>query len=146
MELIHYGASEYDPELFTPISDIHYYKKPNGGLWTSPVGSEYGWKEWADDNKWGDTDSNFTIKFKGNVFKIDSYEDMLLLPWVDNHGVLFEALIACGYDAVHLTVKGEKETRYSDPKGLYGWDCESVLILNKECITDKLANDKEGAV
>jgi len=37
------------------------------------------------------------------------------------------------YDAVWLTYNGERKTRYSNPD-LYGWDCESVLILNKNSV------------
>jgi len=38
---------------------------------------------------------------------------------------------ATRYDAIHLTDRGQWATRMTHPKNLYGWDCESVLILNK---------------
>ena len=38
------------------------------------------------------------------------------------------------WDAIFLTEKGQRETRFTHPKNLYGWDCESVLILNSNII------------
>jgi hypothetical protein len=37
-------------------------------------------------------------------------------------------------DAIHLTERGEHETRLSQPYSLYGWDCECVLIMNPKGI------------
>jgi len=46
----------------------------------------------------------------------------------------FESL-ANHYDAMWLTETGEISTRLlCQDRNLYGWDCESVLIFNKECI------------
>ena len=41
MIVIHYGASEYNPELFQPIVNSGWIK-PVGGLWTSPINSKFG--------------------------------------------------------------------------------------------------------
>lgn len=38
------------------------------------------------------------------------------------------------YEAIWLTAKGQSETHYSNPTNLYGWDCESVLIMNSKCV------------
>lgn len=40
----------------------------------------------------------------------------------------FEQMHAEGWDGIHLTEHGQRETRFSTP-GLYGWDCESTLWL-----------------
>lgn len=37
------------------------------------------------------------------------------------------------YDGMLLTEKGETTTRYS-PISLYGWDCESIVLFNLDCI------------
>ena len=42
--------------------------------------------------------------------------------------------IARHYDAIHLTPKGQEDTRWSTPHNLYGWDCETILILNTDNI------------
>ena len=141
MELIHYGTDAYIPKLFEPISDEPFRNKPRGGLWTSPVNSEYGWKEWSADNGYGNTKTHIKLWFSGTILLIDSLFDMEKLPWIGSDGswfISFQALCAMGfsYDAIQLTVKGEQETRYAHPKSLYGWDCETVLIMNPESIVE----------
>lgn len=54
----------------------------------------------------------------------------------------FEAMIRSGIDAIWLTPKGERETRFSHPKNLYGWDCESVLIMNPNGISPEKGKRK----
>jgi len=139
MQLIHFGSARYDPLKFNQISDIPFRNKPHGGLWTSPVDSKYGWREWCEYESFGELNNFFQVQFNGTVLKIDSAEDMEKLSWIecDNmHFVSFQTL--CGiefiYDAIHLTVNGEKKTRDSRPKSLYGWDCESVLVMNPKSI------------
>lgn len=139
LRLIHYGADCYKPEMFRPISDVPFRNKPQGGLWTSPVDSEYGWKDWAEDNDYGDLTKHFELEFQGTVLKIDSVADMNELPWIEvngSHFISFQALCAMwfSYDAIHLTAKGERDTRFSHPRDLYGWDCESVLVMNPDAI------------
>ena len=137
MRLVHYGADKYRDDMIEPISDVPFRNKPQGGLWTSPVGSEYGWKNWCEAEDYGDLSNSFELEFEGTVLKIDSVEDMEQLPWIEVDGVWFvsfQALcpspIGFYYDAIHLTVKGQRDTRFTHPKSLYGWDCETVLILN----------------
>lgn len=50
MKFIHYGSKEFDKDRFTEIHNIPMCNKPSGGLWASPVGVEFGWKEWCEDN------------------------------------------------------------------------------------------------
>lgn len=137
MELIHYGADKYDPALFrTPHDTERMLNKPSGGLWASPVNSDYGWKEWSDAEQWGDTSCHFLLGFSGNALVIDSLADLDQFIWEPTpywHKPCFKNVLA-EYDAIYLTQKGEQETRFSLPKSLYGWDCESVLILNKDSI------------
>ena len=139
LRLRHYGSTHYRPDLFSPISDVPFRNKPQGGLWTSPVDSEYGWKQWNEDEDFRDCKEYFDIDFEGTVLKIDSAEDMGLLPWIESDGmhfVSFQALCAIGfsYDAIHLTVKGQEETRHTYPRSLCGWDCETLLVMSPEAI------------
>ena len=46
----------------------------------------------------------------------------------------YEAMITDGVDAIYLTERGQRETSYSVPANLYGYDCESVLVMNPDCI------------
>ena len=50
----------------------------------------------------------------------------------------FEQIRSAGIDAIYLTKSGVNNTMYSFPKNLYGWDCESVLVINKKSIIDFL--------
>ena len=139
MRLVHYGASEYSSEKFRPISDIPFMNKPSGGLWTSPLNSDWGWKDWCKAEDFGNLSQSFLVDFEGSLLKIDGYDDMLKLPWIENRGihfVSFQALCAGGFyfDAIHLTVRGEQKTRFTFPKNLYGWDCECVLVINPDSI------------
>lgn len=137
--LIHYGAKMFMPEKFKPVEN-RAWVKPLGGLWTSPIGSDYEWKDTGF--KLCDESNCFTVclKMDAKVFMIDSLEDLMNAPlmWGD-YGIPrkvldFEA-IAEQYDAIWLTGKGLGETHDSFPTNLFGWDCESVLILNADCIS-----------
>lgn len=142
MKVIHYGSVEYMPELVKPVKNAKYgwVKPDSGGLWCSPVDSKYGWKEWCKENNFRDCDESisFTLEINHNarVLKIDSYSDLARLPHINNDNfndprryLDFEKL-CLHYDAIWLTEKGQWETRLTEPYQLYGWDCESVLIMN----------------
>jgi hypothetical protein len=116
-------------------------------LWTSPTDSGFGWKDWLEAEDWGEKDLNthFTVQLKpsARVLAINRMEDVSDLPmfnlgfvyWLD-----WEA-ISQMYDAVHLTLDGFQSTRYNLSMIFAGWDCECVLILNKNCFT--VLNDKK---
>lgn len=137
MELIHFGAKEFNINLFKKIENDWF--KPKGGLWTSPINSNYGWSDWCKQNNFRSCDlrNSFTISLNDDakILMIDSRNDLINLPiinkWVSYPD--FE-LLAQEFDAIKLTIKGEAETRFTKPLSLYGWDCESVLILNSKCI------------
>jgi len=142
--LITYGCGEsFQRVLFEPIKNREWIK-PHGGLWSSPIDSELGWADWCKSNDYGNLSQSFEFEFEGNVFVIDSYDDALSAPILTcdvldykKHYIDFEKLIALGYDAVWLTECGEYETRnFNRPLSLYGWDCESVLIMNPDCILE----------
>jgi hypothetical protein len=136
LALIHYGAVAYDPAQFKPIKDEHWIK-PRGGLWTSPVDSTWSWRHWCETEDYltGSLTKCFTVSFSGNVLVIDCLKDLDKLPWIDSLNFpLFECLEYMGVQAIHLTVRGQEETRHSRPRNLYGWDCESVLVMDPDAI------------
>jgi|GEM_PF-2510319 len=140
LSLRHYGARQYDPSKFKPITDDHLVK-PRGGFWASPVGCNYGWREWCDAESFGDLSTHFDIEFEGVALVIDSLEDARdQLPWVElmpNWSFpLFQPLEMSGIDAVYLTERGQQETRFARPHSLYGWDCESVLVMNPKSLRE----------
>lgn len=141
MELIHYGYRRFVPELFKPIKNADWASpKPLGGLWTSPVDSKWGWVDWNRSEEFVEChkSNSFTLRLKdeAKVLVIDKAEDLLDLP-VLRYGMSlsldFEA-IAKEWDAIWLTNRGQIKTHRSYPIDLFGWDCETVLILNQKCI------------
>lgn len=140
MHLVSYGGNgEWDPSKFDPISNARFIK-PKGGLWTSPIGSEWGWKDWCEAEGFGldQLKNAFEIDYTGRTLVIDSLADAAEMPWLLIGNCLrcpdFEAIEASGVDAIHLTVNGERETRLVMEHSLYGWDCETVLIMNPATI------------
>jgi hypothetical protein len=145
MEYIHYGAKQYEFEKFNQIQNISYFVKPKGGLWGSPVDAKYGWKEWNELNDYVKCDENnsfrFALKKDAKVAVIDTEDKLRLLPdadmppispkhYNDRKYIDFEKLVELGYDAIEVLIS-ECQSLYDT---LLGWDCDSVLVLNKDAI------------
>ena len=72
---------------------------------------------------------------------IDSVDDWDARPWFspmpELHSILyvdFERMLVDGVDAIFLTEHGQWETRWSNPRHLYGWDVESLLVMNPDIV------------
>lgn len=138
------------------------FVKPNGGLWSSTfkVNGEYlsGWDEFCkeDFNKGlNPYKILFDISPEARIYTIDSQRDLkkliLKYGYHDDGSIKFFkdagiepfALypnfenIQKDYDVIHLTEKGQWETRMPREDrayNLYGWDVESSLIMHFEAI------------
>jgi hypothetical protein len=141
LSLVTYGKGTFfDKNKFQFIKNAPHWNKPSGGLWASPINSKYGWKDWCIIEEFGNLSSSFEFTITGNIFKIENIDDLNQLPLIVNDEIYykspsfyntfidFEAVVNSGIDAIWLT---ESAIRY---KEFYGWDCESVLILNPSCI------------
>ena len=145
---VHYGSSEFIPELFDEIEN-EPWEKPLGGLWASPVDSPKSWKRHVEINR--DLESShsikhsftFTLAENSKVAHIYSVEDLEKLPIIDNGMRLsiwldFEQMIKDGYDAIELHLSEEKidETDIGNSLywKLYTWDVDSILIMNPDII------------
>ena len=148
LEVIH-----YTPEKNFQLRDIlirNGYRgdglpcKPLGGLWTCPRATKDSWKKWCKGEYSPDplsdhtsilltirTDTMLTISTEKDLQKLPTVTLSPSFPmlWID-----FESIVKRNIQSIHLTDKGQWATRYSHPLSLYGWDCESVLILNKESV------------
>ena len=141
---ITYGLGEYCPAKFEEISDEPFRNKPRGGLWSSPIDSEFGWKDWCIAEEWREDTlgSWFTFDFVGSVLVIDGPHDAAKLPWIEDgryDGFISFQAMCCPdfyYDAIYLTEQGQELTRYTNRHSLYGWDCESLLIMNPNSIVN----------
>lgn len=155
----HVGSSAYDPLAWRPVTDraIPFRPKPEGGLWTSPIGGDPTWFSWCAENGyaleslgcWFDLE----VAAGARVLVVDGQDDLNLFQWrgmnpqvpvlsLDHCTLLFPLFWPLAndpfrpVDAIHLTRKGLAAT--SDPeaqKNLSRWDCETVLILRRQCIT-----------
>lgn len=135
---IHYGSKVFDKNKFEKVSN--YFIKPRGGFWASRIDSEYGWKEWNDDNKFTTCQKENSFEFSlspgANVVELFTLEDLQNLPirqkdfFVGEFYIIdFEECVKRGIDAIELR-DIEKGLYYP----LYGWDCESILILNPDIV------------
>ncbi len=134
LHLITYGlGNAFEPGKFMPVKNRGFVK-PDGGLWASPSKTKWGWKHWCKAEEFGNLENHFTFHYQGNTFRIDSLPDALEMPWISVYDIMefpdFEAMARMGIDAIWLTERGERETRFTHPRSLYGWDCECVLIMN----------------
>lgn len=151
MNLIHYGAKSFDPLKFNRVKNRPSRSKPyNGtGFWASPVDSELGWINYCELHAtFIDKGIYFNFNYSGNTYVIDDMDSLLSMPWV--HGSLgsvetmfvdYESMDRDGIDGVFLSFKGMKETILYDfssgqelDQSTEDWDCESILILNPDCI------------
>jgi len=127
--------------------------KPTGGLWTSPLlyGPESvvvgtGWTQWCAMEAWGSAaDATEVVEVvpdpDARVYVIDDLPTLArlirtypetgarIVPTSVRAPIDWPA-VAADVDAVWLTERGQACTRFSDPS-LYGWDCETVLWLNR---------------
>ena len=147
---IHYGHSRFMRELFQPIRNQEFFTKPMGGLWASPVDADFGWKTWNDNEHFRECseDNSFTFSLtdSAKVYRIYSVGDLKRLPEYKNYIVPgrwycidFEKCVELGYDAIELHISEEERIDDAEPFEclyfrLYGWDCDSILIMNPDVV------------
>ena len=139
--VIYGNGNKFKPELFQPIKNREFIKS-HGGLWSSPIDSSYGWKEAATEMEIGDFETSFKVQVKGKILTIDTvncldkfeYQDISYGPFMVPFWPDLEELLKRGYVGVHLTIEGQYDTRLSHPRNLYGWDCETVYIMDSKSV------------
>lgn len=150
---IHYGNTEYNKYISNPISNLWPFPmtKPHGGFWGSPVNAKYGWKDWCKDEDYRTCDEADSFKFvmrnERLVAKINSLEKLYLLPRLpdsgfslnifDRHYIDFEKCLELGLDAIEVSISDDPRLQ----EALYGWDCDSILVLNPEAVIQIYSQD-----
>lgn len=139
MKYIHYGSNCFDPSKFVEIKNEKYFNKPRGELWASNIESEFGWKNWCEREEFCtySLDNSFVFELSTNarVYEINTKEDIEKMPLQSEQfstmlkAIDFEAL-SNDYDVIKFNYD-KNPSLYWD---LYGWDCDSILVLNKEVI------------
>lgn len=148
---IHYGSNEFKPKLFKPVKNEMMFTKPKGGLWASPINAKESWKEWCERNDFHlqllEKSFVFGLKPETKVLFIDDVKQLDDLPKVKNPAIFenfniwvcldFEEL-SKEYDAIEITLSEEKSHNGEFWGGLYdklyGWDCDSICIMNPDCL------------
>ena len=138
-QYIHYGHKHFDINLFCFISNRELFTKPFGGLWGSRTDAEYGWKDWNDGEyfKKCEKENSFTFILSDNakILTINSVDDLEYLPHFENDFLLcvldFEKLSKF-YDAIEVNISSDRRLYWD----LYGWDCDSILVMNPEVIQE----------
>ena len=149
MELVHYGSATLDKSRIDGISNNRQRNKPSkGGLWTSPKESEFNWNDFIENEDcsdlWlSDMSSYIELNHTGLTYLINGDRDIKEL--VDNGFIIktgtgfiydYEAL-ALKVDSIWLSYQGLRTVGIFsfDKPNFYGWDCETVLILNSKSIS-----------
>lgn len=149
---VHYGSTAFDSTKGFPIKNEPGWVKPKGGLWASRLNANFGWKEWCEVEHF--SHSNFKESFQfvmrngSNVVVIKTLDDLKKLPiqngcdfeersMVSHYWIDFEKCLELGIDAIELCIYGDE---YEDSEyfplhfTLYGWDCDSIVVLNPNAI------------
>ena len=143
MKYIHYGSDKFHKDRFGDILNggVKWNKpEPYSGLWASPIDSERNWKNWGIDNNFrvGNLYSSFTFELKSdsNIITIKNDDDIdrylsngIILKHHDLCYFDFEKLKSDGLDAIVAYINTPIINQC-----LYGWDCDSILVLNSECV------------
>lgn len=122
--------------------------KPFGGFWASRKNSDEGWKDWVAENELtvGNFNSSFEFSLKkdAKILLIDNIDTLSNLPKVNSDISLrlwslldFEKL-SKDYDAVEVLISEDRRLYQQ----LYGWDCDSILIMNPDIVIEKKGKQK----
>lgn len=138
---IHYGHKEFDINKFVVPKSRQWNNKPWGGLWASKIDARFGWKDWCEKEGFRecsiDNSFSFKISDNANILYINCVKDVKKLPDQETDLSLtciktvdFEQLISNGIDAIEFNISNDWDLYMA----LYGWDCDSTLILNPNII------------
>lgn len=162
---IHYGNDHYEKKE-VDLSTKGFITKPlKAALWGSPEDAGYSWKDWSEDQEWNldALEKSFKFKLKGGskILFIRSEKDIDELDEnlktntnVDNYfpkytsvfsilrsimdsitpenysTIDFSKLRENGIDAVEIEFNGYTHDAF------YGWDCDSICVLNPDAVEE----------
>lgn len=145
-EYIHYGHRHFNPNQFNEIENYEWMStKPKGGLWASPLVAPLTWEKWCKDEEFPyftpDRWFKFKLKPDTRVLYVDNVEILQNLPNAPNPYGLATVYWEKHIDFVKLKEQYDAiEISLSSCGDLYNilamWDCDSILILNKDVIIE----------
>ena len=160
-EFISYGLI-IDRTKFEEIKDhprVEYLEKPLGGLWCSPVNSEWGWKDWCLSESYRteklETWTKFILSSSAKILEIDSLFDLIRIgkkygkvrdSWDHRCIISFEKIKNDGYNGIFLSERGNSQCHFPLCEmpmdiDLNAWDCESMILFDLDHI--KITEIKE---
>ena len=82
-----------------------------------------------------DNSFTFTLKDGAKVLEINSVKELKEVPKIkDDDGVTYTMIdfekLSESYDAIEVNISSDHNLYFS----LYGWDCDSILIMNPDII------------
>lgn len=146
---VHYGATRFNPTKGFPIQNEKHRPKPQGGLWASRKNATFGWKNWCIENEFRECDPansfEFTMKDESRIVIISTLAMLRRLPKAKSelsisYCIDFEKCLHLGIDAIELCWYGDE---YQSITGddlhfdLYGWDCDSIVVLNPNAVVQR---------
>lgn len=149
---VHYGDVAFAREKFEPIVDRDFSNKPDGGLWASSCEAENSWCAWCEENDFRKTSIDkhfyFNVVATANILRIESLEDCSELTFQPvgymhkeyqdtNYKVIdYRACMESGIDAIEYKydIASQSEDFEEIDTIMWGWDCDSILILNPDII------------
>ena len=148
---IHTGCSKFDPNRWTPISNVDGFVKPRGGLWASATDAELGWQLWCEREHFHTEKLlcgfKFSLAENARILEITP-ENVWELPIDETNAFVrrllrFERRSECGtvwgidfealsreYDVLECNLTKYPSLYWS----LYGWDCDCILVMNPDVI------------
>lgn len=145
---IHYGSSKFDINKFNKIENRSWFTKPDGGFWASNINSEYSWKDWCLDQEFMLDELKQNFKFDlskdSKILKIEDHSQLNDLPEIKIDKIFNKLLrktwklldfeeLSKNYDAIEVLISKDRQLYWD----LYGWDCDSILIMNPEIIKEE---------
>lgn len=147
----------FDPsKIVIDLNNEHkgFLFKPDEGFWGSPVDAEYGWKEWCENEEFGNYDFNKPVYWtltSGKILQVNwdevenketsnltkyikpIYVNPVMIGDYCSYSILdWDEMLKDDIVAVQLMdgyighcFKYDLEERFN------GWDCESIVVLDK---------------
>ena len=135
MIFTHFGTNLFNPEEFQEITNETYCGglKPKGGIWGS-FEEGLGWKKWCEINEYeflNGFNLFFRFKLTDNAHILYVLKDELDIFKIEGTLQSYDWLkIKEKYDAVYIPA-GTNQELYMK---YYGWDCDSIIVLNKNVV------------
>ena len=162
---IHYGNDHFEKRDVDLSTKGFIIKPKKAAIWGSPEDAEFSWKDWSEGESWNlsslEKSFRFKLKSGSKILFIRSEKDideldeilktntdvkesfsgltstasmlMSLLGFItpENYNTInFSKLRENGVDAIEIEYNG-----YTN-KAFYGWDCDSICVLNPDAVEE----------